>query len=137
VKRSPKLRARDKADALFSLIIRAEGQCRACGYRCPCLDAPVRHSADCRLQCAHIVSRRYAATRCDVTNAIPLCSADHHRFTLNPDAWRAWVDEHVGADRWHLLYERANTTTKTDWPAVLAELTVIATDRGITERGAA
>lgn len=137
MKRSDKLRARDKADVLFSLIVRAGGECRACGYRCPCVDAPARHTADCRLQCAHIVSRRYSATRCDVTNAIPLCSSDHQRFTLNPDLWRAWVDENVGADRWHLLYERANGTTKVDWFAVLAELTVIAAERGVIERGAA
>lgn len=88
-----------RADTMFSKYIRdRDGACRAGGT-----DAT---KCDGRLQAAHIVSRRYRATRWDETNAMALCGAHHFKFTVNPDEWRAWLrDNDVD---WDALYWLAN-----------------------------
>lgn len=85
--RTSKHRARRKAklrdaDKLFSLFIRNRDgwACRKCGS--------VQN-----IQCAHIVSRRYRATRWSPDNAIALCARDHVKFTYRPLEWEAWIDE--------------------------------------------
>ena len=73
------------ADRLFSLLIRTRDDwtCRACGKP---NQAP---------QCAHIVSRRYRATRWLSINAVCLCAACHVRFTWDAIAWEDWVEDHL------------------------------------------
>ena len=70
------------ADALFSQYIRQRDgwACRACG-------------SAVLPQCAHIVSRRYRATRWSAENAVTLCKRDHMRWTHDPLGWEAWVEE--------------------------------------------
>jgi 5-methylcytosine-specific restriction endonuclease McrA len=64
-----------KATTLHSMVVRARAgyACERCG------------TVDGQLQCAHIVSRRYTATRCDPFNAWCLCAACHRRLTEHPD----------------------------------------------------
>jgi hypothetical protein len=77
-KRKAKLR---DADKLFSEYIRKRDgwACRSCG-------------APWRIQCAHIVSRRYRAVRWNPENALALCSKCHTFFTHRPIEWETWVD---------------------------------------------
>jgi hypothetical protein len=69
-------------DKLFSELIRTrdDWMCRACGS--------VR-----LIQCGHLVSRRYRATRWAEDNAVALCSRCHMRWTHDPLGWEAWCDE--------------------------------------------
>lgn len=90
-KRTSRRRKQRKArlkdcDGAFSLLIRTRDDwtCRACGsVRGP--------------QCAHLVSRRYRATRWDSRNAVCLCSGCHVRYTFDPLAWDAWCSERFPA----------------------------------------
>ncbi len=45
------------------------------------------------LQCAHIVSRRYLATRWDGRNAMALCRGCHFYFTNHPLEWEVFCGE--------------------------------------------
>lgn len=45
-----------------------------------------------RLQWAHIISRQATYIRWDPENSIALCARCHHRFTLRPGEWAAWVE---------------------------------------------
>ena len=61
-----------KADKLFSLYIRArDRECKRC------------HTTE-NLQCAHVISRRYHATRWDPLNAMALCRGCHLWQTTHP-----------------------------------------------------
>jgi hypothetical protein len=89
-KRTSKRRKQRKAkckdaDRLFSLLIRTRDDwtCRACGKP---NQAP---------QCAHIVSRRYRATRWLAVNAVCLCAGCHISYTYDPIAWEDWVEDHL------------------------------------------
>ena len=64
-----------KATTLHSMVVRARA-----GYRCERCG-----TTDGQLQCAHIVSRRYTATRVDPFNAWCLCASCHRRLTEHPD----------------------------------------------------
>lgn len=65
-------------DDLFSKVVRRRGNC-------------VRCLSTHRLQCAHIVSRRYRATRWDLDNAVCLCAKCHTYFTHRPLEWDQWI----------------------------------------------
>lgn len=102
-----------KADRLFSLIVRSRGACERCG------------SADySRLQCAHIVSRRYSATRCDEQNAWALDAKCHMELTLDPYKHVAFAVETRGEDGYADLRAKAlaGTNSKVDWVEVAARL---------------
>ena len=76
-----KTHLKQRKDRAFSLRIRArDGRCLACG-------------TTVNLQCAHIVSAVYPATRWNEDNAITLCRADHKKFTEWPLIWEAWLGE--------------------------------------------
>lgn len=64
-----------KATTLHSMVVRARAgyACERCG------------TTTGQLQCAHIVSRRYTATRVDPYNAWCLCATCHRRLTEHPD----------------------------------------------------
>lgn len=131
--KTPARKAKDHADRLFSLIVRANGRCVECGWECSCPDFPKGHTVCCKLQCAHILSRDWAAIRTDLDNAVCLCSADHTRFTHNPDAWHAWCDVNFGADAWWALYDRAvvGVGVKVDWSVEVERLEGIARKAGV------
>ncbi len=105
---------RGKADALFSKIIRARGSCERCG------DSEYR-----KLQCAHILSRRYSATRTDTTAAICLCWTCHRFFTDNPVEWTEWLYETIGPAEYLRLRQKAlerRTFGKQFWESEIVRL---------------
>ncbi|GIW90893.1 MAG: hypothetical protein KatS3mg109_1325 [Pirellulaceae bacterium] len=83
-----------QADRVFSERIRERD--RAC----------VRCGSTYRLQCAHIVSRRYSALRWAEDNAVALCQRCHVYFTHRPVEWEAAI----GIERAHQLKYRALET---------------------------
>lgn len=98
-----------KADKLFSLIIRSRGRCEGCG-------------SAWNLQCAHVVSRRFANTRCDEDNAYCLCAKCHMFYTDHPVDFGLFVTERMGTEPYLRLQQRAHATTKVKWPEVVARL---------------
>lgn len=95
-KPSPKT-LKNRADKLWSLIIRSEGSCRRCG----------RQPGEITLQAAHIISRRYTATRWDLRNGLPLCMGDHHWAHNYPLEFELFVIEQIGNDTYAGLRELA------------------------------
>lgn len=59
------------------------------------------------LQCAHIVSRSYHATRWDEYNALALCVGDHKYFTEHPLEWEVWITDRIGDYEFRELKKRA------------------------------
>lgn len=110
--------AKGKCDEIFSKIIRLLGHCRRCG------------GTDW-LQCAHIISRRYSATRCDTRNAWCLCAACHRRLTDWPREHSRFITETIGSDVYEELRELAEQPTKVNWDEKLIELRQIAKEMGI------
>lgn len=107
----------DKAacDRLFSQLVRARGACQRCGRTTP----------DVQLQCAHIVSRRYTATRCDLRNAWCLCAGCHRRLTENPHEHVAFAIQTIGQAGYDDVVRRAYDGVKTlkmDWTELRAVL---------------
>lgn len=90
-----------KLDTLFSKLVRAKGRCSYCG-------------SDQRLQCAHVISRRYHQIRWDLRNAIPLCSSCHLKFTYDPIAWQIYIEQSFGKNHWRDLMEKAQKIGKID-----------------------
>jgi len=77
--KTPRKKLKAECDRLFSRFIRLrDGRCRLSGS-----------PPDCRgsLQCAHLFSRRYFATRWDPLNAWGLCAAHHVFYTHRPLEW--------------------------------------------------
>lgn len=97
--------AKAKADRLFSKLIRSRGHCENCGQRPP----------DVQLQCAHILSRRYALVRTDERNAYCLCAGCHFYFTDHPVAFGQFVLERIGDAGYQALVERATSGAKPDY----------------------
>jgi 5-methylcytosine-specific restriction endonuclease McrA len=100
--------ARGKATRLHSLLVRSRGQCEACG-------------STRSLQTAHIISRRYAATRTDERNAFALCAACHMRFTDHADEWLEFVDRTIGRAEYDRLKQKALAGCKSTDSFWLAE----------------
>lgn len=87
-----------KATSLHSQYVRArDGRCVRCG------------STSGQLQCAHIISRRYAATRTDEGNAWTLCAACHRRLTEWPNEHVGFFTQQLGSwDAYQALIDKAN-----------------------------
>lgn len=78
------------------------------------------------------MSRRYAHIRCELDNALCLCSSAHRYITSDPGAHHDLVTEIYGPDHWHDLRGRAyGTLTKMDWHTRAAELTALADRMGL------
>lgn len=84
------------ADILFSRIVRSRGRCERCGRG----DGP--------FETAHIVRRRYSATRCVEDNAWCLCGSCHRATGDDPTLFVELVDRTVGRGRYHDLRLLAN-----------------------------
>ncbi len=87
-----------KATVEHSLYVRErDGACVRCG------------TTSGRLQCAHIISRRYAATRTDEGNAYTLCATCHRRLTEWPHEHVAFFTAQLGSwEAYQALIEKAN-----------------------------
>lgn len=99
-----------KATRLHAEIVRARGRCERCG------------SVD-RLQCAHIVSRRYNATRTDLANAWCLCARCHLALTHDPLAHVEFAIATLGEHGYRQLRDRAHAGARIDWQAEADRLT--------------
>ena len=112
-----------EATRLHSLIVRARGVCENCG------DA--WRATGSKLECAHIVSRRYSRTRTDLDNAFCLCSRCHMRFTEWPLEFADFVVSKIGQDAYDALRAKAQGLGKVDWYEELDRLRVIAERLGV------
>lgn len=111
-RKSTRKQLSDRADKAFRDYIKDRDQhCRACG-----------ESDRSRLQCAHVISRRYHAVRWDEENAMALCAKDHMRFTNRPLEWELFVLDEIGAEKYAELRRKALTYSKVDYAEVLAWL---------------
>lgn len=84
---------RGRCDVLFSRIVRSRGACERCG-------APGTDTA-------HIVGRRYSATRCLEDNAWCLCRRCHQLTGEWPLQFIALVTKTIGNRRYWELRQRA------------------------------
>lgn len=104
-----------KATRLHSLVVRSRGRCERCGS----------HN---NLQCAHLIGRRYNATRTDTTNAWCLCATCHFRLTDHPDEHMAFVADTIGMDAFFELKARAEAGVKANdewWESEIARLSAL------------
>lgn len=101
--------AKGRADRLFSQRVRARGRCQRCG-------------STRNLQCAHIIARRYANTRCQDDNAWCLCAGCHRWLTDNPFEHVAFAWQTIGEARYRELLELAQSRKRVDWAAVCEAL---------------
>jgi hypothetical protein len=89
-KKPTKTQLKKKADTYFSKWIRRrDGVCqstRLLGH------GAAKCTRELNLQCAHIHTRDYSATRLDPENAVALCKSCHVFFTLRPLEWRAFIN---------------------------------------------
>lgn len=101
-----------KATKLHAEVVRSRGRCERCG-------------GTSHLQCAHIIPRRYAATRVDPVNAWCLCAGCHMRLTEWASEHMLLVAQTIGQDRYEELRVRAERGVKAndaywqDWIDVL------------------
>lgn len=112
-----------KATRLHSVVVRARvGRCQYC-------------ASERDLQCAHIVTRRRNATRCDENAALCLCKGCHLRFGLDPYAWVQFVSGLIGADAYDEIQRRSLAGVKANeafWQAELTRLRALAEELGVT-----
>lgn len=109
-----------KATKLHSRIVRSRGACEKCGERNFLL-----------LQTAHIISRRYSATRTDETNAFCLCAACHRYYTDWPKEFSRFITDKIGTEKYEQLKAKAETVTKMAWSDEVERLKLIAKERGV------
>lgn len=86
-----------KATTLHSMVVRARA-----GYRCEFCG-----TTEARMECAHIIPRRYTATRCDPQAAWCLCSAHHRFLTENPHEHVAFAVKTRGEAGYRELIDKA------------------------------
>lgn len=106
--------AKNKATKLHSELVRARGFCECCGESDPT-----------KLQCAHIISRRYAHTRTRLDNAFCLCAKCHFHFTEWPLEFHTFVVAKIGIDSYMELKSLAQQSGKVDWLVELERLRAI------------
>lgn len=75
---------RNRADKMFSKLIRQEGHCEAGEWR---------DGVECEgyLQCAHIIGRGNYRLRWSPLNALCLCRTHHFHYTHRPHDWYAMM----------------------------------------------
>jgi hypothetical protein len=113
-----------KADTLIRRIVHSRGACEYCGA--PGTDA------------AHIVKRRFSATRCLEENLWFLCRSCHIETEQWPLRFLHLVDETIGRARYDELVQTANAglsvPSKVFWPAEVLRLTARCEELGIDTR---
>lgn len=117
VRRSESGRAKSAADREWSRAVRAKGPCAALGnwetYRgvsesgANSVHYLVHRECFGRIDPAHIQSRRYLATRHDVSNGLPLCRFIHDWFGRHPEEFEAFVRTRIGDAEYERLRLKA------------------------------
>lgn len=90
-----------KATKLHSQVVRSRGVCQRCG-----------ETTYSKLQCAHIVPRRYSVTRCDPRAAWCLCAGCHLRTTEWASEHMALVERTIGAAAYEAMRAAAERGVK-------------------------
>lgn len=108
---------------LHSRIVRSRGRCENCG------DAWQANGS--KLECAHIISRRFSRTRTLESNAFCLCSKCHMRFTEWPLEFAEFVVARIGEQAYADLRAVAYSTEKVDWFTELDRLKTVAEQMGV------
>lgn len=102
---------KNKATNLSAKLTRDRGYCQWCGAR------------NVRFESAHIISRTYSKTRCDLKNLLCLCSACHRRGHQFPTLFTEMVIKVIGQEELDRLHTEAQRTDyKVDYEAVIKEL---------------
>lgn len=115
---------RGKCDVLFSRIVRSRGTCVRCGAQ--------------GTDTAHIVGRRYSATRCLEANAWCLCRGCHRLTGEDALEFMALVDRTIGRPAYMMLRKVAlagivGQTSLMFWRDTLAYLITRYDELGIAE----
>lgn len=115
-----------KADMLFSRLVRSRGRCELCdGTNGP-------------FDTAHIVRRRYSATRCVEDNAWCLHRTCHQFVDNWPHEFMWLVEKTIGVDRYHELYRLAQaglqTSSRLFWQAEVERLVARCKEAGVDTR---
>lgn len=111
-RRKSRLALRRECDHRFAVAVKARDawQCRCCG-------------SPYKIQCAHVVSRRYHATRWLLGNAMALCARCHMKYTQDPLGWDLFVEERLGLAAYSELKRMALAGVgHLDYEAILATL---------------
>lgn len=121
-----------EADRLLRLIVLERRRCERCGALKPPAD----------MDTAHIIRRRYNATRCDERNVWLLCHEPCHRLVDNDAQQYDWlVRETIGWGLHAELREKAHLGTGIPlsgfWPAERARLRDRCRELGLSVKGAA
>ena len=107
-----------KATKLHAEIVRSIGVCESCG-------------SSNYLQCAHIISRRYSATRTLLNNAQALCAGCHRRYTDHPLEFSRYISTtpiRAVYDQMYQLSQQNRKYPKTYWSERLAQLKQVKAD---------
>lgn len=115
--------ARGHADILFSRIVRSRGLCERCG----------REATDT----AHIVGRRFSATRCLEDNAWALCNSCHRLTGEAAHEFMFLVERTIGVDRYKQLWDLAQEDRKFGavfWTAEVERLKARCIELGLDSR---
>lgn len=105
---------RGKATKLHAELVRSRGRCERCGI------------VGVAFQCAHIIPRRYAATRTDPGNAWCLCAGCHLKTTEWASEHMDLIDSTIGFDAYEDLRIRAEAGVKANdayWQGWIDRLT--------------
>lgn len=95
VRKTPTATLKRKATTLHSQYVRArDGRCVRCG-------------SVQTLQCMHVVSRRFAATRADELNGHTGCATCHRFLTENPHEHVWFFQAYLGKDEYMGLISKA------------------------------
>lgn len=114
-RRKSRLALRKECDRRFALAIKQRD-----GWRC--VVCGTNHA----VQCAHLISRRYHATRWLLGNAVTLCARHHLIYTHDPLAWDSYCEAKLGEAGWDALKIMARKGVPwIDYEAVLASLPVV------------
>lgn len=108
---------RGKATKLHSLYVRQRAGfiCERCGGT---------RSEGRQIQCAHIISRNYGATRTDENNAFALCASCHFYFGKWPMEFSKFVMNEIGPDAYEQLRGKAEQGVgkKVNWASEVERL---------------
>jgi len=94
-----------KTKKLYAEWVRSYGICEYTGQR-----------PTTRLECAHIISRKYSRTHCDPRNTFCIDASQHRYFTTHPLDFASWVLSTECGKYVDIVREKANQTRpKFDW----------------------
>jgi hypothetical protein len=107
-----------KATKLHAEVVRARGRCEGCG-------------STRNLQCCHILTRSFAATRTDLGNAICGCASCHAKWTANPLLFGDFVRSLYGREHLERIQAKAYAGVKANdafWLGEIERLSAVRED---------